>query len=78
MLLVVSLLVIPAAAARPFVRTPEQMAGLAAALGVGATLLGLGASMLYDTPSGPSIVVAAALLFGAGLLWRLVGGRERV
>lgn len=71
-LLVVSLLVIPAAAARPFARTPEQMAVLAALFGVVATLVGLGASMIYDSPSGPSVVVAAAGLFGLGMLWRLL------
>lgn len=69
-LLVVSLLVIPAAAARPFARTPEQMAGLAAGLGALAVLLGLWGSVRFDTPSGPSIVVAAAALFIVGMLWQ--------
>lgn len=73
-LLVVSLLVIPAAAARPFARTPEQMACLAASFGVIATLLGLGASMLYDSPSGPSVVVAAAVLFVLAMIWRRLAG----
>ena len=62
-LLIVSLAIIPAAAARALARTPEQMALLAAAAGVVAGILGLFGSLWLDTPSGPSIVVAAAILF---------------
>jgi zinc transport system permease protein len=62
-LLITSMLIIPAAAARRFARTPEAMALLAAAIGVLAVALGLGASLRWDTPSGPSIVVAAFSLF---------------
>lgn len=63
-LLVTALLVIPAAAARKLARTPEQMAVLAAGLGAIAVAAGLAASWRFDTPSGPSVVVAAVLLFG--------------
>jgi zinc transport system permease protein len=62
-LLITSLLIIPPAAARQFARTPEQMAVLAAVAGALAVLLGLYGSLTWDTPSGPSIVVAAAALF---------------
>jgi zinc transport system permease protein len=62
-LLVTSLIIIPAATARRFVRTPEQMAVLAGVLGVGAVAGGLWGSVAFDTPSGPSIVVAAFALF---------------
>lgn len=62
-LLVTSLLIIPAATARAFVRTPEQMALAASALGALAVLAGLGGSFVWDLPSGPAVVVAAALLF---------------
>jgi len=62
-LLTVALLVIPAAAARPLARTPAQMAIGAVLIGVVAVWLGLSASLAWDTPAGPSIVVAAALLF---------------
>jgi zinc transport system permease protein len=65
LLLVASLLVIPAAAARPFARTPEQMAAIGAAIGAISVAGGLAASMTLDTPAGPSIVVAAVLLFAA-------------
>jgi zinc transport system permease protein len=64
-LLVTALLIIPAAAARALARSPEGMAALAAVMGVIAVLLGLGASWWLDTPSGPSIVAAAAVLFFA-------------
>ncbi len=66
-LLVTSLLIIPAATARRFARTPEQMAGLASAIGALAVVLGLAASLFWDLPSGPAIVLAAAALFAASL-----------
>ncbi len=69
-LLITSLLIIPAAAARRFAATPEQMAVLAAAFGVLAVAGGLSASLVWDTPSGPSIVVAAVALFALALPWR--------
>lgn len=62
-LLVTALLVIPAATARRFARTPEQMAVLAAIVGAGAVVLGLAGSWRFDTPSGPSVVVAALGVF---------------
>ena len=55
--------VIPAAAARRFARTPEQMAVFAAIAGSIAVVLGLQGSLLWDLPSGPAIVVAVALLY---------------
>jgi zinc transport system permease protein len=67
-LLITSLLIIPAAAARRYAATPETMAMLAALVGCAAVGLGLFASLRLDTPSGPSIVIAAALLFALGLL----------
>lgn len=62
-LLITSMLILPAAAARRFARTPEEMALLASGLGVLAVGGGLWGSLAYDTPSGPSIVVAALFLF---------------
>ena len=62
-LLITSMMIIPAAAARRFSHTPEQMAIVAAAVGAIAVLLGLAGSWQWDTPAGPSVVVAAALLF---------------
>lgn len=67
-LLITALLIIPAATARRFARGPEQMAILAAVIGVAAVIGGLFGSLEWDTPSGPSIVVAALGLFLIGLL----------
>ena len=65
-LLITSLLIIPAATARWFARTPEQMALLAALIGCLAVGGGLFASLQWDLPAGPAVVVAAAMLFFAG------------
>ena len=62
-LLIAAMLVIPPAAARPLTRTPEAMALVAAAIGAGSALGGLGLSYQFDTPAGPSIVCVAALCF---------------
>ncbi|MEJ8574494.1 metal ABC transporter permease [Microbaculum marinum] len=77
-LLITSLLIIPAAAARGFSRTPERMAVLAAVIGVMAVAGGLGASLRWDTPAGPSIVVAAFALFlvSAAVATALAGARH--
>jgi len=66
-LLITSLLIIPAAAAQRHARTPEQMAVGASLLGMVAVCAGLALSWFQDTPAGPSIVVAAAALFLASL-----------
>jgi zinc transport system permease protein len=61
-LLVTAMLIVPAAAARAFARTPESMAAAAAAIGAVAAVAGLLGSARLDTPAGPSIVVAAVVL----------------
>ncbi len=67
-LLITSLLIIPAATARRFAPTPERMAVFASLVGVVAVVGGLYGSLTFDTPSGPSIVVAALVLFLLSLL----------
>jgi zinc transport system permease protein len=62
--LLTSLLIIPAATARRLARTPEQMVLIAVLVGLVALILGLASSWWLDTPTGPSIVVAAVLGFG--------------
>ncbi|MCY9845670.1 zinc ABC transporter permease subunit ZnuB [Vibrio caribbeanicus] len=62
-LIMTSLLIIPAATARRFANTPEQMALLASALGSLSVILGLALSWHFDTPAGPSVVLSAAALF---------------
>lgn len=62
-LLITSLLIIPAACARRFARTPEQMAIFAIIIGMLSVTGGLAASAFYDTPAGPSVVLCAIILF---------------
>lgn len=62
-LLITSLMIIPAATARRFARTPEMMAIGASIVGCVAVLLGLLMSFLLDIPAGPAIVVCAFFLF---------------
>lgn len=74
--LITALLIIPAASARRFSSTPEQMAVITVFISVIAVISGLYASLEWDTPSGPSIVVAALCIFlmtclrGSTLLFR--------
>jgi zinc transport system permease protein len=73
-LLIAAMLIIPAAAARSFARTPEIMAAVAVGLGLVSVAVGLEASLVADTPAGPSIVAASAVLYAlsvaAGLALR--------
>lgn len=66
-LLITSLLIIPAASARRLARSPEEMAVCAALLGAIAVLAGLGASLVFDSPAGPSVVAASLCLFAVSL-----------
>ena len=69
-LLIVSLLIIPAAAARSLSRTPESMAVLAVLAGWLSVGAGITSSMTWDIPAGPAIVLAATALFLVGGLFR--------
>jgi zinc transport system permease protein len=62
-LLITSMLIFPAAIARRFSSGPEQMALLAAIIGIVAVFGGLYGSLQWDTPAGPSIVAAASAFF---------------
>jgi zinc transport system permease protein len=62
-LLIIALLVMPPAAARPFARTPEGMALMAALFGALAAPLGLWGAFAWDIPAGPAIVLAASALY---------------
>jgi len=75
-LLITAMLIIPATAARRLASTPEVMAALAAIGGVVAVVAGLYGSLRFDTPSGPSIVVAALVVFAATALVPLRRGRK--
>ena len=73
LLLIAALLIIPAAAARRLAATPEQMALGAIAIGCLSVAGGLYGSLTWDAPAGPSIVVAATLLFAMTSLVRKRG-----
>ena len=51
-------------------RTPEAMAALAVIAGCLAVTGGLWASLRFDTPAGPSIVVAASAIFALSIAFR--------
>ena len=63
LLLITSLLIIPAASARQVASSPEMMAVFSSVLAMLAVILGICSSYYMDTPSGPSIVVASAIIF---------------
>jgi len=62
-ILITALLIVPAATARRFASSPESMAAMAIIFGVFSVLGGVFASMQWDTPAGPSIVLASVFLF---------------
>ncbi|PRX37454.1 zinc transport system permease protein [Meinhardsimonia xiamenensis] len=64
-LLISAMLIVPATAARALSRSPETMAVWAVVLGALSVVAGLWGSLMWDTPAGPSIVTAAAVIFVA-------------
>lgn len=62
-ILITALLIVPAATARRFANSPERMAILSVVFGLFSVVIGVFSSMQWDTPTGPSIVLAAVLLF---------------
>ena len=68
LLLIASLLIIPAAAARRLAATPEAMALGASGIGCLAVAVGLYGSLTWDAPAGPAIVIAAVVLFIAVMM----------
>ena len=74
-LLIAALLLIPAATARRVCAGPEAMAVVATGIGVVSVVSGLFVSLYFDTPSGPSIVATAFVLF---LLVNLASARKSI
>ncbi len=62
-LLMTSLLIIPAATARQCANSPKQMILYAIIFGILAVILGLVVSLICDTPSSPTIVSVAVTIF---------------
>jgi zinc transport system permease protein len=62
-LLITALLVIPAATAQRFTKSPETMALAASGVALAAVIGGLLFSLLCDTPASASVVAVATLIF---------------
>lgn len=71
-LLITAMLILPAAAARPLARSPEQMVVLAGAIGISAVVAGLAFSWVTDAPAGPSIVAMSSVGFILSNLLKLL------
>ncbi len=71
-ILITSMLIIPAATARQIATNPKQMAWLAMLMGCVSVVIGMLASFQWDTPSGPTIVTAATGLFASVLAGKLI------
>ena len=73
--LVMALLITPAAAAGVFTRNLVKMMALAGALGIAATWIGLYLAYYYSLPPGATIVIITTLEFAAALGIKQVKGR---
>ena len=67
-LLITGLLLIPAATARNFSNNPLQMVILSILIGIISVMIGLFSSLEFNSASGPSIIVAALVLFILSLI----------
>ncbi len=62
-LLMTSLLIIPAATARQYAHSPKQMVLFAMLFGILSVIIGLIVSLIVDTPTSPTIVSIAVTIF---------------
>lgn len=62
-LIITALLIIPAATAKYYAKNPESMAIIAILIGMLSILGGILFSLIYDTPTGPSVVLGNTCLF---------------
>ena len=62
-LLITSMLIIPAASAKQLSKSPIQMAFFSSLIGVLSVILGVFASILLDTPTGPTVIMILVLIF---------------
>lgn len=69
-ILVTALLIVPAATAQNLARTFRGMVAWSVVVSLLAVFGGLLLSFALNLPSGPTMVVTAAALFGLSLLWR--------
>jgi zinc transport system permease protein len=76
-LLITALMIMPAASARQFVRSPEKMALWACAIGIFSVIYGHSASVLMETQPGPTIVVVMTILFIFSAVYSLLLHKKR-
>ncbi|MBP6986165.1 MAG: metal ABC transporter permease [Alphaproteobacteria bacterium] len=62
-LLLTAMMIIPAAAARSFSKTPMEMTIASSLFGVASVILGIYGSVVIDVPAAPFIVLSALMLF---------------
>ncbi len=74
-LMIISLLIVPAAAARPISSDAISMAIGATLIGIASVLGGTALSFTWDTPTGPSIVLVASAIFAVTFLGARAIGR---
>ena len=67
-LLITGLLIIPASASRNLSSTPIQMAIISSIIGVASVVLGIQTSMIWNTPTGPTILTITLGVFLLTLL----------
>ena len=67
-LLITGLLIIPASASRNLSSTPIQMAIISSIIGVASVVLGIQSSMIWNTPTGPTILTITLGVFILTLL----------
>jgi len=77
-LLITSMLIIPAAAARPLAKRPETMAILAMVIGMVGVVSGIALSLAIDTPTGPSIVLMLTGIFAMSMVGNALSGQLRL
>ncbi|MBI1833386.1 MAG: metal ABC transporter permease [Candidatus Andersenbacteria bacterium] len=72
--LVTALLIIPAAAAHNISRSLAGMFGWSVVVSIVSVVVGLLASAVLDTPSGPTIVLTGSIIFAISLVTRRLSG----
>ena len=68
LLLITGMLIMPAAMGRNLSNNPQQMVKLSVIGGLLSVIIGLFSSLQFNTPSGPSIITAALILFCFSLI----------
>ena len=68
LLLITGMLIMPAAMGRNLSNNPQQMVILSVIAGLLSVIIGLFSSLQFNTPSGPSIITAALVLFCFSLI----------